>query len=132
MTAELLLFKLTVSPFLPAGELNATVHASLAAPVMEVLVQDKLWICATETNGHSSNPRTNKVFISVLFLAGQTFDKLPDVHDSVEFDILAFFRGVDAQQLYRHITPVLNSRQSGPPAAWTLNYTIANQRDCQR
>jgi hypothetical protein len=82
MTVELLLFKLTVNPLLPAGELNATVHSSLAAPVMEVLLQDRFWICAAETNGHN-NTSTNKFFISVFFLAGQTFETPPDFHDSV-------------------------------------------------
>ena len=64
----LLLFKLTVSPLRSAGELNTTVHLSLAAPVMEVLLQDRLWIWAAETNGYSS-PNTNKLFISSFFLA---------------------------------------------------------------
>jgi hypothetical protein len=68
VTAGLLLVKLTVRPSLPAGEVNATVHTSLAAPVMDVLLQERLWTCAAETNGNN-NTSTNRFFNSVfLFL----------------------------------------------------------------
>jgi hypothetical protein len=69
----LLLLKLTVRPLLPAGELNVTVHRSLAAPVIEALLQERLWICAAETIGNN-NTSTNKFFISVSFLSGHTFN----------------------------------------------------------
>jgi hypothetical protein len=82
VTAGLLLFKLTVRPLLPAGEVNATVHTSLAAPVIELLPQERLRICAVETNGNKDTS-TNKFFIYVFFLSGHNFNTSRDVHGSV-------------------------------------------------
>ena len=41
VTALLLLARLTVVPLLAAAELSVTVHASLAAPVIEALAQER-------------------------------------------------------------------------------------------
>jgi hypothetical protein len=73
VTAGLLLYKLTVRPLLPAGELNATVHSSFAAPVMEPLLQERLRICAVETNGNKDTS-TNRIFTSFFFLSGHNFN----------------------------------------------------------
>jgi hypothetical protein len=81
VTAGLLLFKLTVRPLLPAGDLNTTVHSSLAAPVMELLLQERLWICAVETNGNKDT--STKRFFNFFFPSRHNFNTPRDVHGSV-------------------------------------------------
>ncbi len=84
----LLLVKLTVKPLLPAAEVNETVHTSLAAPVIEVLLQERLWICAAETNGNT-NTIANKLFTSVYFLSQRSLSAPLDVEATSQLDFLS-------------------------------------------